>query len=207
MGTIDSMKSILTQSASDALCEKFHIPDIVHYELPGPNDRIRNSPTGKIDVYSRFFDFANYWTPISQFLVDIIEYFQINLSQLSVIVAAKANDDEGGCSLFVPFDLLSCYCIRLFSLHVEMDLVAFINHVDPTKGRIGEREVGEGEVLLLQLTRGRGFPLARVNDQENANIQGAGENNVNEGVVMLRWRIKLKRLIMPLKIKGLTLSV
>ncbi|GJS76014.1 hypothetical protein Tco_0725895 [Tanacetum coccineum] len=45
MGTIDSMKSILTQSDLDAMCEKFHIPDTVHPELPGPNDRIRNSPT------------------------------------------------------------------------------------------------------------------------------------------------------------------
>ncbi|GJY17007.1 hypothetical protein Tco_0387429 [Tanacetum coccineum] len=30
MGTIDSMRSVLTQSALDALCEKFHIPDVVH---------------------------------------------------------------------------------------------------------------------------------------------------------------------------------
>ncbi|GJX27405.1 hypothetical protein Tco_0233701 [Tanacetum coccineum] len=34
MGTIDSMKSILTQSALDALCEKFHIPDTVSPVLP-----------------------------------------------------------------------------------------------------------------------------------------------------------------------------
>nr|GEU38734.1 hypothetical protein [Tanacetum cinerariifolium] len=40
-----SMKYVLTQSALDALSEKFHIPDTVHPELPGPNDRIRNIPT------------------------------------------------------------------------------------------------------------------------------------------------------------------
>ncbi|GKG52370.1 hypothetical protein Tco_0547245, partial [Tanacetum coccineum] len=44
MGTINSMRSILTQPTLDALCEKFHIPDIVHPELPGRNDRIGNSP-------------------------------------------------------------------------------------------------------------------------------------------------------------------
>nr|GEU54829.1 transposase (putative), gypsy type [Tanacetum cinerariifolium] len=38
------MKSILTQSALDALCETFHIPDTVYPKLLGPNDRIRNSP-------------------------------------------------------------------------------------------------------------------------------------------------------------------
>ncbi|GJW25571.1 hypothetical protein Tco_0039382 [Tanacetum coccineum] len=104
MGTIDSMKSILTQSALDALCEKFHIPDTVHPELPGPNDRIRNSPTGKISVYSRFFDFANYRIPLSQFLIDILGYFRINLSQLSMIAAAKISYFEILCRVhgFVP---------------------------------------------------------------------------------------------------------
>ncbi|GKE82920.1 hypothetical protein Tco_1552920 [Tanacetum coccineum] len=97
MGTIDGMKSILTQSALYALCEKFHIPRTVHPELPGRNDRIRNSPTGKIGVYTRFFDFANYWIPLSQFLVDILGYFQINLSQLSVIAAAKVSHFEILC--------------------------------------------------------------------------------------------------------------
>ncbi|GJV27758.1 hypothetical protein Tco_1384206 [Tanacetum coccineum] len=49
-GTIDSVKSILTQTALDALCEKYYIPNVVHPKLPGSNDRIRNSPTGKIDL-------------------------------------------------------------------------------------------------------------------------------------------------------------
>ncbi|GJU13939.1 hypothetical protein Tco_1136335 [Tanacetum coccineum] len=80
MGTIDGMKSILTQFALDVLCEKFHIPDTVHPELPGRNDRIRNSP------------------------IDILEYFQINLSQLSVIAAAKVSHFEILCRVygFVP---------------------------------------------------------------------------------------------------------
>ncbi|GKC18877.1 hypothetical protein Tco_1021027 [Tanacetum coccineum] len=109
MGTIDSMNSILTQFALDALCEKFHIPDTVHPELPGPNDRIRNSPT-------------------------------------------------------------------------KMDLFAFIHHVDPTKVQIGEREVREGEVLLLQLTRDRVVLLAGVNDQGNQNevVQDEFVHVVNE---------------------------
>ncbi|GKA36235.1 hypothetical protein Tco_0722726 [Tanacetum coccineum] len=108
-GTIDSVKSILTQSALDVLCEKFYILDVVHLELPVHNDRIHNSPT------------------------DILKYFQINLSQLSVIAAAKVSHFEILCRVhgFVPT--------------VEMDLFAFINHADPTKVRIGEREVAEGE--------------------------------------------------------------
>ncbi|GJV71193.1 hypothetical protein Tco_1491188 [Tanacetum coccineum] len=89
-GTIDSVKSILTQSALDALCEKYYILDVVHPELLGRNDRIRNSP-------------------------------------------------------------------------------------------IGEREVAEGEVSLVQLTRGRVVPLAGVNDRGSVNVQGASDDDVNEG--------------------------
>ncbi|GJY07478.1 hypothetical protein Tco_0374532 [Tanacetum coccineum] len=104
MGTIDSIKSVLTPSALDALCERFHISDVVHPELPGRNDRILNSPAGKIGVYSRFFNFSNYRVPLSQFLVDVLDYFQINLSQLSVIATAKVSHFEILCRVhgFVP---------------------------------------------------------------------------------------------------------
>ncbi|GJY70463.1 gypsy type transposase [Tanacetum coccineum] len=152
----------------NALCEKFYIPDAVHLEFPGPNARIHNSPTGKIGVYSRFFDFANYRIPLSQFLVDILQYFQINLSHLSVIAATKVSHFKILCRVhgFVPT--------------VEMYLLAFIHHADPTKVEIGEREVREGEVPLLQLTWGRVIPLAGVNDQGGADVKGAGDDNVNE---------------------------
>ncbi|GKD69930.1 hypothetical protein Tco_1324020, partial [Tanacetum coccineum] len=64
----------------------------------------------------------------------------------------------------------------------EMDFFAFINHADPTKVRIGEREVREGEVPLLESTRGRVVPLAGVNKQgsQNDDIQYAGIHVVNE---------------------------
>ncbi|GJV91683.1 hypothetical protein Tco_1539496 [Tanacetum coccineum] len=65
-----------------------------------------------------------------------------------------------------------------------MDLFAFINHADPTKVRIGRREVreGEGEVSLLESTRGRVVLLACVNEQGNQNddVQDAGVHVVNE---------------------------
>ncbi|GJT37105.1 hypothetical protein Tco_0936970 [Tanacetum coccineum] len=61
-----------------------------------------------------------------------------------------------------------------------MDLIAFINHVDPTKVRIEEREVKKGEVPLLELTRGRVVLLTGVKDQGDANIQDVGHDVVNE---------------------------
>ncbi|GJY02550.1 hypothetical protein Tco_0360702 [Tanacetum coccineum] len=56
------------------------------------------------------------------------------------------------------------------SRHIFLfDLFAFIHHADSTKVRIGEIEVREGEVPLLQLTRDRVVPLASANYQGNKN--------------------------------------
>ncbi|GKA62297.1 hypothetical protein Tco_0761816 [Tanacetum coccineum] len=103
-----------------------------------------------------------YWILLNQFV-----------SQLSII--AVPPKPRG-----LHFEIL-CR-VHGFVPTVEMNLFAFIHHVDPTKVRIGEREVREGEVLLLELTHDRVVPLAGVNDQENANVQGVRDDNVNEGV-------------------------
>nr|GFA80362.1 NBS-LRR protein [Tanacetum cinerariifolium] len=50
-----------------------------------------------------------------------------------------------------------------------MDLFAFINHADPTKVRIGEKQIKEGQVPLLESTRGRVVPFSGVNEQGNQN--------------------------------------
>nr|GFD45247.1 transposase (putative), gypsy type [Tanacetum cinerariifolium] len=57
----------------------------------------------------------------------------------------------------------------------EIDLFAFIHHADPTKVQVRQRETKEGEVSLLELTRGRVVSLPDANDQGDANIQGVGD--------------------------------
>nr|GFA90736.1 hypothetical protein [Tanacetum cinerariifolium] len=49
-------------------------------------------PEGKVGVYTRFFEFANFRLPLSQFLCDVLGYYQIHISQLSVIGAAKVDE-------------------------------------------------------------------------------------------------------------------
>nr|GEW37748.1 hypothetical protein [Tanacetum cinerariifolium] len=46
-------------------------------------------PDGKIGLYTRFFDFAKFRLPLFTFVVNILRHFRINISQLSVIGAAK----------------------------------------------------------------------------------------------------------------------
>ncbi|GKA94771.1 hypothetical protein Tco_0816809 [Tanacetum coccineum] len=65
----------------------------------------------------------------------------------------------------------------------EMDLFAFIYYADLTKVRIGEKEVIEREVPLLELTAGRVVPLACVDAPENQNevAQDAGADVEGNG--------------------------
>nr|GEV20977.1 transposase (putative), gypsy type [Tanacetum cinerariifolium] len=52
---------------------EYDIPETLHLELPGPEDRIVDFPEGKVGVYTRFFEFANFRFPLSQFLFDVLD--------------------------------------------------------------------------------------------------------------------------------------
>nr|GEY79561.1 hypothetical protein [Tanacetum cinerariifolium] len=73
---------------------KYGIPETLRPALPGPEDRVVDFPEGKLGVYTRFFEFANFRFSLSQFLFDVLGYYQIHLSQLSVIGAAKVSHFE-----------------------------------------------------------------------------------------------------------------
>ncbi|GKB79821.1 hypothetical protein Tco_0946716 [Tanacetum coccineum] len=76
MSTITDIKYVLTQKNFDALCRKFHIPEEVHPQLPTPDQTIHDKPEGKIGIYTRFFDFANYRLPLSSFFVIVLRHFK-----------------------------------------------------------------------------------------------------------------------------------
>ncbi|GKF59195.1 hypothetical protein Tco_0175981, partial [Tanacetum coccineum] len=72
-----------------------------------------------------------------------------------------------------------------------MDLFAFIRHTDPTKVRIGERQIEEGQVPLLDSTVGRVIALTGEDDQagpvvqadhgdQNDSIENIGHDDLNE---------------------------
>ncbi|GJV11395.1 hypothetical protein Tco_1352936 [Tanacetum coccineum] len=77
--------------------ETYSISEDLHPELPGPKERIVDFPEGKVGVYTKFLEFANFHLLISQFLFDILGHYQIHLSQLSVIGAAKVSHFKINC--------------------------------------------------------------------------------------------------------------
>ncbi|GKC02413.1 hypothetical protein Tco_0994023 [Tanacetum coccineum] len=73
---------------------EYGILESLHPELPSPEETIMDFPEGKVSVYTKIFEFENYRIPMSQFLFDILGHYQIHLSQLSVIGAAKQAAEE-----------------------------------------------------------------------------------------------------------------
>ncbi|GJT42377.1 hypothetical protein Tco_0951092 [Tanacetum coccineum] len=91
---------------------EYGIPEDLHLELPGLEDTIVDFPKGKVGVYTKFFEFASYRIPLSQFLFDILGYYQIHLSQLSVIGTSKVGHFEITCRVLNIIPTLNLF--RMF---------------------------------------------------------------------------------------------
>ncbi|GKF87246.1 hypothetical protein Tco_0258123 [Tanacetum coccineum] len=81
----------------DHFYNTYNIPDNLGPELHGREDTIRDAPVGKIGIYTRFLEFANFRVPLSRFLLRVLEYYQINFSQLSVLGASKVSHFKITC--------------------------------------------------------------------------------------------------------------
>nr|GEY27426.1 putative transposase (putative), gypsy type [Tanacetum cinerariifolium] len=96
-------------------------------------------PTGKIGVYTRFFEFANFRLPLSTFLVNVLRHYRINLSQLSVIAATKVSHFEILCRVHgieSKEGLFHCFYVNSKNkgwMSFKTYLFAFIQVGDPTK--------------------------------------------------------------------------
>nr|GEV32548.1 hypothetical protein [Tanacetum cinerariifolium] len=88
---------VLTQRELDSYCFAFNILANLRPKLPNHNATIKNSLAGKIGMYTPFIEFSNFCIPLSKFLLYVLEYYQINLSKLSVIDAAKVSHFELMC--------------------------------------------------------------------------------------------------------------
>nr|GEV79613.1 transposase (putative), gypsy type [Tanacetum cinerariifolium] len=135
----------------------YGIPKATHPELPSPEDRIVDFPEGKVGVYTKFFEFANFYLPLSQFLFDILGYYQIHLSQLSVIGAAKniGYTPHSHPKTARGATLLSGTKPQKLPEGRDMDLFSLIYAPNPTKVKTRSRPHAAHEVPLLTVTANR----------------------------------------------------
>ncbi|GJW71242.1 hypothetical protein Tco_0128159 [Tanacetum coccineum] len=87
----------VTQKEFDLFCKTYNIPANLGPELPGPEDTIKDSPERETCIYTRLIEFANFRIPLSKFLLCVLQYYQINFSQLFVLAAAKVSHFEIMC--------------------------------------------------------------------------------------------------------------
>nr|GEY28045.1 hypothetical protein [Tanacetum cinerariifolium] len=88
---LETVVSTISQEYLLEFTSEYGIWEALHPELLWPEDRIVDFLEGKVGVYTKFIEFANFRLLLSQFLFDILGYYQIHLSQLSVIGVAKNN--------------------------------------------------------------------------------------------------------------------
>ncbi|GJR03239.1 hypothetical protein Tco_0526223 [Tanacetum coccineum] len=89
---LETAVSTISQEYLLEFTSEYGISEDLHPELPTLGDRIVDFPKDKIGVFTKFVEFVNFRIPKSQFLFDILGYYQIHLSQLSVIGASKPLD-------------------------------------------------------------------------------------------------------------------
>ncbi|GJX93370.1 hypothetical protein Tco_0347956 [Tanacetum coccineum] len=211
MSSITDIKSVLTQKGLDIFCQSFHIPNDVHPQLPSPNQIIHEMPTGKIGVYTRFFDFANFRLPLSTFLVNVDSFACLasfpwhtnkNVSRDPFPKPTKFSADNyavlvAHLALFrkflEPFLCLigmsrnytldeDTYHTFLHNDRKEMDMFAFIQVADPTKVKVREWERAKEEVRLLDSTVRRVVLLLPVaSARAKSELEASVERMFDEG--------------------------
>nr|GEU33732.1 hypothetical protein [Tanacetum cinerariifolium] len=174
MSTITDVKCVLSQKAFDVFCEKFHISLEVHPVLTNRGDTMHERPAGKIRLYTRVFDFANFRLPLSTFLIDILRYFRINISQLSVIRAAKVSRFEILCRVYgvtPPVDYSVAFMLTLKRMDGCLSSSVMINLLYDIRNLLTLSKIGmitfSGLMTLLALRVFRGI-LPRTSSQRNS---------------------------------------
>ncbi|GJY00084.1 hypothetical protein Tco_0357102 [Tanacetum coccineum] len=126
---LENAVSTITQEYLPEFTSEYGIPEGFHPEFPGPEDTI----------------------------VDFLEgYYQIHISQLSVIGAAKVSHFEIACRVLNVAPTLALFCVFYVpSYNSEMDLFNLISTPNPSKVKTGIRPCVAHEVPLLTVTADR----------------------------------------------------
>nr|GEW18796.1 transposase (putative), gypsy type [Tanacetum cinerariifolium] len=145
---------------------EYGIPEMFHPELPGPGVRIVDFPEGKVGVYTRYFEFANFRLPLSQFLFDVLGWMSFS---------KRPGKNTPQCYT-KPLDSFKNWNNRFFWVDEcvfptvvdwrtnaskdgmpksEMDLFSLIRAQNPTKVKTWSRPRAPHEVLFLTLIAAR----------------------------------------------------
>ncbi|KAJ0535832.1 hypothetical protein HanOQP8_Chr09g0336171 [Helianthus annuus] len=77
--------------------DKYAIPASLHPILPEKDTPIYPFVAGKIGVYTRLFDYCNYRLSLTKFLIDVLLFHEVHLSQMNPFGLAKVCHFELAC--------------------------------------------------------------------------------------------------------------
>ncbi|KAF5761941.1 hypothetical protein HanXRQr2_Chr16g0771021 [Helianthus annuus] len=89
--------NILNRNGLAWYVDKYAIPASLHPVLPEKNTPIYPFPPGKIGIYTRLFDYCNYHLPLMKFLIDVLLFHEVHLSQMNPFGLAKVCHFELSC--------------------------------------------------------------------------------------------------------------
>ncbi|KAJ0712813.1 hypothetical protein HanOQP8_Chr09g0338911 [Helianthus annuus] len=89
--------NILNRNGLAWYVDKYAIPASLHPILPEKNTPIYPFPEGKIGIYTRMFDYCNYRLPLMKFLIDVLLFHEVHLSQMNPFGLAKVCHFELSC--------------------------------------------------------------------------------------------------------------
>ncbi|KAJ0530351.1 hypothetical protein HanHA89_Chr10g0388931 [Helianthus annuus] len=89
--------SVLTQKQLDKFIRVYQIPVFLNPELPERNRAIYPFLTGKFAFYTQVCNFANYLVSFTKFLIKVLRFFRIHLSQMNPFGLSRINHYEISC--------------------------------------------------------------------------------------------------------------
>ncbi|KAJ0576139.1 hypothetical protein HanIR_Chr05g0220821 [Helianthus annuus] len=89
--------SILTQRQLDKFVRKYKIPLDLHPVLPSKDETIYPFRQWKFPFYTRVCNFANYRVPFSRFLIRVLQFFRVHISQVNPFGLSRISHFEISC--------------------------------------------------------------------------------------------------------------
>ncbi|KAF5788515.1 hypothetical protein HanXRQr2_Chr10g0464831 [Helianthus annuus] len=81
--------NILSKKGLQLYIDNYAIPASLHPVLPEKNTPIYPFVPGKIGVYTRLFDYCNYRLPLTKFLIEVLLFHEVHVSQMNPFDLAK----------------------------------------------------------------------------------------------------------------------
>ncbi|PWA89394.1 transposase (putative), gypsy type [Artemisia annua] len=84
-----TITSVLTEEQVGTIAQTYGIPPSLHPRIPPPGMTMNRLPRDAIGIYEAYLEFSGVRVPFSTFLLQVIYYYRVHISQLVLIGLSK----------------------------------------------------------------------------------------------------------------------